>query len=349
MKKRNLSAKTKIHNFFLDNLKNSRIKKIFLEFNNILEKYKSDKVCIAISGGPDSMALAFLAKSYSIKKKIVFFYYIVDHKLRVESTRESILVKEFLRKYDINCKILTWNKNRSIKNIQSAARNKRYELIFKECKKKRINLIVTAHQKDDLYENFFIRILRGSGLKGLISFNKVKTKISKKENIYILRPLLNLSKKDLEYTTKKTFNFYLKDPSNNNDYFLRVKIRKMLNFLHKEGLDFNKFKITLENLYKSNISIEYYVFKNIKNNAKLLSSKNAYITNEDFYKNPEEIVFRSFSELIHKVGNKKNYPRGSKISNLIKNMKSNKKFKKMTLSGCLIEKINKSIIISKEN
>ena len=349
MKKRNLSAKTKIHNFFIDNLKNSKIKKIFLEFNNCLENYSSSRVCIALSGGPDSMALVFLAKTYSIKKNITFFYYIVNHNLRKESSKEANLVKKFLKKYNINCKILTWNRNQTFTNIQETARNKRYQLIFNECKKKKINLITTAHQRDDLYENFFIRMLRGSGLKGLSSFIKVKTKISKKENIYILRPLLNFSKKDLEYVTTKTFNFYLKDPSNNDDNFLRVKTRKLLNFLYREGLNFNKFKMTLENLYKSNISIEHYVTQNIKKNAKLLSSKKAYITNEDFYNNSEEVVFRSLSELIHKIGNKKNYSRGSKISNLIKNIKSNKKLKKMTLSGCLIEKINKSIIISEEN
>ena len=58
--------------------------------------------------------------------------------------------------------------------------------------------------------------------------------------------------------------------------------------------------------------------------------------------------FRSFSELIHNVGNKISYTRGKKILNLISNINSTENFKKKTLSGCIFEKVNKSIIISRE-
>ena len=69
MKKRNLSAKKLIHKFYFKKLKNPRIKKIYLEFEKNLKKYNSSKFCIAVSGGVDSMALVFLAKCHSIKKK----------------------------------------------------------------------------------------------------------------------------------------------------------------------------------------------------------------------------------------------------------------------------------------
>ena len=69
MKKRNLSAKKKIHNFYLEKLKNPRIKRIYSEFERNLRKYNLSKYSIAVSGGADSMALAFLAKYHSIKKK----------------------------------------------------------------------------------------------------------------------------------------------------------------------------------------------------------------------------------------------------------------------------------------
>ena len=68
MKKRNLSAKKKIHNFYLDKLKNPRIKKIYLEFEKNIVKHNLEKFSIAVSGGVDSMAFAFLAKCHSIKK-----------------------------------------------------------------------------------------------------------------------------------------------------------------------------------------------------------------------------------------------------------------------------------------
>ena len=70
---------------------------------------------------------------------------------------------------------------------------------------------------------------------------------------------------------------------------------------------------------------------------------------ENFFNNPDEIVFRSISELIHKIGNKKKYTRGNKIMNLMKYLNSSSNIKKTTLSGCIFEKLNKSVIISREN
>ena len=78
-----------------------------------------------------------------------------------------------------------------------------------------------GHHLDDLFENFFIRLLRGSGLKGLVSLDK-KTMIN---NVNILRPFLELKKKDLEFISEKVFNFYVKDPSNKNEKYLRIKVR----------------------------------------------------------------------------------------------------------------------------
>ena len=268
--------------------------------------------------------------------------------MRIESTKEAKLIKKQLKKYQINCQILTWTEKKSSSNIQSNARDKRYELIFKECLKKKIGIVLTAHQKDDLFENFFIRLLRGSGLNGLSSFSKIKAKIDKTKNINILRPLLSISKKDLIYISKNTFNFFIEDPSNNNDYFLRIKIRKLIKQLNDSGLTFKKLKLTLENLHKSNEAIEYYIKNNIEKNSKYLDSKKLFIVKEDFFHQPEEIVFRSMSKLIHKIGNKNKYTRGNKITNLIKYINFSKNLKKRTLSGCTIEKINKSIIISRE-
>ena len=348
MKKRNLSAKKKIHNFYYRKLKNPIIKKIYLEFAKNLEKNSLKNIGVAISGGSDSMALAFLAKCHSINKNLNYSYFTVDHKLRPESTKEAFQIKKILKKFGINCQILTWKNNKISSNLQAKARDKRYDLIFKKSLKYKINIVLTAHQKNDLYENFFIRLLRGSGLKGLSSFQSNKTKIKKNLNVYILRPLLNISKQDLTYVTRNTFNFNVEDPSNENDNFLRIKIRKLINQLKQNGLTFEKFNLTLENLNESNNAIEFYVKKNINENTKLLNKKKTIIINEIFFNQPEEIVFRSLSKLIHNTGNKKSFTRGRKIVSLLNDINSNKNFKKMTLSGCILEKVNKSIIISKE-
>ena len=165
---------------------------------------------VAVSGGPDSLALAFLAKIYAYKNKIQSKFLIVDHKLRKESTTEAKLVKNFLKKHSINSEILTWYGKKPKKNIQSLARNKRYDLLIKKCRKLKIKNLLLGHHQDDLIENFFfIRIFRGSGLKGLVSLEN-KNVIS---NINIFKTFIIFKKRGFNFISKKVFNFYTKDPS----------------------------------------------------------------------------------------------------------------------------------------
>ena len=197
----------------------------------------------------------------------------------------------------------------------------------------------------DLNENFFIRFLRGSGLKGLVSFDK---NVINCNGIKVIRPFLSTSKKDLLKTNKKTFGFFIDDPSNNDDKFLRSRIRKLLINLNKEGLKFNKFYLTLKNLSKSDQVIEFYVDKNIYENSKYFEKDKKIILNQSFFNNHEEIILRSIMQVIKRISWKKNYPRGKKVNSLIDSIMFSNKNVKLTLSGCIIEKIQDSVIIYPE-
>jgi tRNA(Ile)-lysidine synthase len=160
--------------------------------------------------------------------------------------------------------------------------------------------------------------------------------------------LLGLEKKDLTYLSKKIFNFFIKDPSNKNENFKRIRIRNLLSSLENEGLDKKKFLLTINNLKDSDKSIKFYVKKNIEKNSTFLKKKNFIILNNDFFNQSHEVIFRSLTKIIQIIG-KKYYPvRGKSISEMIKKIESNS-ITKVTLGGCIIEKINKSLIISKEN
>ena len=295
------------------------------------------------------MALAFLAKCYSLENNKKVSFIIVDHRLRKNSTLEANLVKKKLKLFQIPSNILTVKKINKKTNLQSFARDNRYKLIIKESLTKKIDMILTAHHSDDLIENFFIRLLRGSGLKGLISFSKIKSKVKLNDKVFILRPLIDVPKKDLVYISKNTFNYNVEDPSNLDDKFLRVRVRKLISNLEKDGLTYDKFKLSLNNLNKSNYAVEYYVKQNIKNNSNYLKLTKSIILNNDFFKQPDEIVFRSFSELLQKIGEKDTFPRGSKVENLLEYLRLTNNFSKKTLSGCIIQKFENSVIIYSEN
>ena len=187
MSRKNSSVITKIPKLLKSKLNNKKINKIYKAFESSLRL--NDDFLVAVSGGPDSLTLAFLSILYSLKKNLRSEFIIVDHKQK-ESTIEAKICKKILKKFYIDSKILTWRGKKPLKNIQSLARKKgmKYYLIVVKIENQNILL---GHHQDDLFENFFIRILRGSGLKGLVSLNK-KNVI---KNINILRPLLDFKKK----------------------------------------------------------------------------------------------------------------------------------------------------------
>ena len=162
-----------------------------------------------------------------------------------------------------------------------------------------------------------------------------------------MRPLLNFKKEDLIYISKKVFNFYITDPSNEKDKYLRIKVRKMINELQKNGLDKKKFKKTIDNLKKSNEVIGFYVKENLSNNSFFSKKHNRLILNKNFFLQPYEVIFRSLTELLRFVG-RKYYPvRGKKLENIIRDIENNR-FSKATLGGCIIENVNQTVLISKE-
>jgi len=340
-----LIAKNKNLKIILKHLDNNKIRKSFVEFKRNLNK--NENFAVAVSGGPDSLSLSFLSKCLSVKNKNKIKFYIVDHKLRKNSSLEAKLVCTMLKKIRINCNVLTWRGKKPESNIQAIARKKRYSLLTNQCKKDNINNLLLGHHIDDLYENFLIRLLRGSGLKGLTSFgNKSEYKIN---GINILRPLMNLEKDDLIYISQKVFGHYIRDPSNLDENFKRVKIRNLISNLKEEGLDKEKLKLTINNLKDSENSINFYVKKNIDNNTTFFKKKNTFFVRKFFFDQPNEIVFRSLSFLIKVIGGKYYNVRGKNIQNLIKKIKKGEVKKKTTLGRCFVEKFQKTIIISREN
>ena len=341
MSLKNLSVAKKIPKILKNKLDNERINQVYKRFEKSLNI--NQNFIVAVSGGPDSLALAFLSKIYSLKKNLAAKFFIVDHKLRSNSTNEAKEVKKVLKKLLISAEILTWKGKKPIKNIQSLARKKRYELLFNKCNRLKIFNILLGHHQDDLFENFFIRILRGSGLKGLISLDK-KSKI---KNVSLLRPLLDERKNDLEYISKNVFDYYVKDPFNEDEKFQRIKIRKIIQKLELNGLDQKKFLNTLKNLKQSDEVVRFYVNKNLDKNSFFLQKTNQLIINYNFFKQPHEIIFRSFSDSLKAIGMKYYGARGKKIDKVIHDIKRDR-LSKATLGGCIIEKINQTVIISKE-
>ena len=305
---------------------------IFLKFKNRLNQLNKKSYIIAVSGGPDSLALVALTKAYNYEKKSKFYYVLINHNIRKNSAQEAKQVKNLLKKHQINLNIFS-NKKKITRNIQGQARNIRYEMLLKFCKIKKTKTIFTAHNLEDQVETFFIRLSRGSGLNGL-SAMKSLSKLNRSVKLY--RPLLDIKKKFLIKISKITFGKYFKDPSNADQKYLRTKIRNLKKPLETSGIEYDQIIKSINNLASSKATLDEYFNRTFKETIKK-SRKDILIDLKKFEKLNQEIKIGVLNESIRRL--KKNYynPRSKKVENLIKNLK-NKKFKKSTLGGCLFIK-----------
>ena len=216
-------------------------------------------------------------------------------------------------------------------------------MIAKECKKNNIKHIIIGHHLEDKLENFIIRLTRGSGLRGLVSFNR-KSSMS---DIIIERPLLNFKKNELVFIASHVFKDFISDPSNENQDFKRIRIRNFLKNLSLEGFDQNKFNKTIENLSHSNTAINELVKKNILLNSYYSRKRKIIYLNKEFFNQSNEVKFRSLSKCIKDLGANYYFARGNKILRIIDLINANKTFK-TSLGGCIIKKTNNTVIINKE-
>ena len=344
MKIKNLIVTRKVNNKKLST-QNQKIKNFYNIFKSVVYRnIKKNNFLLAVSGGPDSLCLAYFGRKYSSEFKSKEHFVIVDHKLRKDSTKEATKVKRMLKNKKIDSKIINWKGVLPKSNIQKSARDIRYSLLSNYCQNNNIKYIVTGHHLDDQVENFFIRLVRGSGLTGLSSMAE---SADYNDKIKIIRPLLELEKKDLKYVTLNYFKNYVEDPSNKKNKFLRVRVRKYIKDMEKEGLNTSKIIKTVNNLLSANKAINFYKNKALYKHTSFLSEKKCMINKKIFSEEANEIIFKSFSDVLSLVSGSYYPPRSKKVLNLIERIKKNF-YKRSTLGGCLVEKKDDFIIISKE-
>lgn len=182
-----------------------------------------DSLVVAVSGGPDSMALLHLITKIKEKVNLCIICAHVNHNMRFESDEEWILVKNFCDNNGIifeGMKIESYQKE----NFHKQARNKRYNFFEKLIKKYDCKYLLTAHHGDDLIETVLMRIVRGSTLRGYSGF-------SESSNIgryTILRPLIHTTKNEI-YNYLEINNIeFAQDYSNEKDVYTRNRFRKYI-------------------------------------------------------------------------------------------------------------------------
>lgn len=278
---------------------------------NVSDKEKKITFAVAYSGGIDSQILLNIA--YKLKDKLNYNLVAihVNYNLRgEESTNDEMFARETAKNYNIDIYVKQIEKGSyNNKNTQLEARKDRY-LFFKELYDKKIyDYLLIAHNKDDLAETIIYRMIKGSG-------TNIYKALSKKRK-YVLRPILNFYRKDIENYAKENNLSHREDSSNKTNKYSRNKLRNVIipmleeinlqaknniiKFAYRVYEESNILRKKVNKTYKNiEISRNKINIKNIKN--KLLLKK---IIIKFLFKNNIEITEKRLLEILKIIYSKK--------------------------------------------
>ena len=258
-------------------------------------------IVLAVYGGPDSVALMWLAARWrgTLARGPRLIAVTVDHGLRPEAAAEARDVKRLARALDLPHRTLRWTGTKPKTGLPAAARAARYRLLAQVARNSGATHILTAHTRDDQAETLLMRMLRGSGVAGLAAMARE----SERDGVALARPLLHVSKSQLIATLKKAKIGFADDPTNRDTSFTRPRLRALMPALAAEGGDARNLARLAARLARANAAIEVLVdgaerYLALRDGDAGLSGFDAKI----FAALPEEIRLRLLWRTINRFG-----------------------------------------------
>lgn len=229
-----------------------------LEAKRLFSDWKaSSTLVLAVSGGPDSVALMWLAARWrrAMRRGPDLVAVTVDHALRREAAREARQVKQLAKSLGVLHRTLRWTGPKPATGLPAAARAARYALLGKAARSLGARHILTGHTLDDQAETVLMRLSRGSGIAGLSAMSRETTR----DGFILVRPLLNVPKARLMATLKKARIDYAEDPTNGDLSFTRPRFRALMPALAEEGCDARNLARLASRLMRANTALELLV------------------------------------------------------------------------------------------
>lgn len=226
-----------------------------LEARSLFADLKSaPAIVLAVSGGPDSTALLWLAANWraKLKRGPRLLAVTVDHGLRAASAREARDVKKLAASLRIDHRTLKWTGVKPKAGLPAAARDARYGLLARAAKAAKATHIVTAHTSDDQAETLLMRLARGSGVAGLAAMARQ----SNRGDFVLARPLLDVPKARLVATLETAGVGFVTDPTNHDLAFTRPRLRALMPALADEGIDARSLTRFAARMARANAALE---------------------------------------------------------------------------------------------
>lgn len=249
------------------------------------------RVGVAVSGGPDSIALLLLANA--VRPGLIEAA-TIDHRLRDGSRAEAEMVADLCARLGVPHAILTarWE-DLPESAIQERARKERYRLLAYWAEERRLGALATAHHAEDQAETLLMRLARGAGVKGLAAMRR--RSVTPGAHLRLARPLLDWRHAELEHVCAQANVVPARDPSNTDERFERVRVRRIL---QDSEIDASAIARSAANLAAADDALDWAASMEWK--SRVTERHGAFFYSPD--DGPAELVRRIILRALRKLG-----------------------------------------------
>lgn len=288
-------------------------------------------VAVAVSGGPDSLALALLTAEWAAARGGRATALTVDHRLRRGSGAEARWVKARLAERGVAHRTLVRRGPPPRTGVQAAARDARYRLLAVWCARHGVLHLALAHHLEDQTETVLLRAARDSGPEGLAGMPAE----SELAEVRLLRPLLALPKARLEATLRARGLDWLEDPSNRDVRYARVRVRRLWPRLMAGGLRPEGLAGAARGLGLARARLEEEQARVLARAAQVDPAGFAWLDPEVLAGAPDQVSRPALARLLMVVGGGAYPPRGERLARLHAHLDT-RLTRARTLGGCRV-------------
>ncbi len=301
-------------------------------FIDFMQDFQNKKIAVAVSGGLDSVVLLH----WLVKLDMDITVLHVNHKLRDAADTESEYVANLAIKLGLKYKSFDWLDDKPEANLESVAREYRYRVMTDYVKKEGLDCLAVAHHADDQIETFLMNLGRGSGIYGLAGMQGC----SIKNQVQIIRPLLKVPKAELEqFANDNKIQFFI-DEMNADEKYTRVKMRQNRECMSKLlGISDERILLAINNLSRTRAALDDYIHKKIEN---VLKNDFARFNESFLFDEAVDIRLKLLGTILQRIGGGTHQPRLKSLEFALDKLKSDTK---ITLSGCILRRLNNEILI----
>lgn len=305
------------------------------KFIKFMNEFSGQKLAVAVSGGVDSVCLLCWLADMGLHPIALH----VNHGLRDVAAAEAQYVQDLCAARGVECHVFEWTGDKPTTGLEAAARGARYKMMTDFCRENNVDALLVAHQADDQIETFLMNLGRGSGLSGLAAMRPVTTR----DGVKIVRPLLNVWRRELKQYCDDNGIKYCTDAMNSDAKYTRVRIRQNRHLMADAlGISDERILLAINNLNRVRDAIETNVADLV---ATVKNGRRAVFLDSFLFDQDDNIRLKFIGTLIQQIGGDNYQPRLNSLRRALSYLGGDCKF---TLGHCTVRRLGNRILIVPE-